>query len=88
MDREFMRQFYRDFRELAYDEAVKDSDEYKRMRDVRHKVEDELTEMLGGTHTMEYKKFDDFISAYADEYDVMLEEVYLLGAADRERMLK
>ena len=51
-------------------------------------MEDELTEMLGGTHTPEYKKFDDFISAYADEYDVMLEEVYLLGAADRERMLR
>ena len=88
MDREFMRAFYREFREHAYDEAVKDSDEYKEMRDVRHKVEDELTEMLGGTHTSEYKKFDDFISAYADEYDVMLEEVYLLGAADRERMLR
>ena len=88
MDREFMRAFYREFREHAYDEAVKDSDEYKRMGDVRYKVEDELTEMLSGIHTPEYKKFDDFMSAYADEYDVMLEEVYLLGAADRERMLK
>ena len=33
MDREFMRAFYREFREHAYDEAVKDSDEYKEMRD-------------------------------------------------------
>ena len=48
MDRAFMRAFYREFREHACDEAVKDSDEYKEMRDVRHKVEDELTEMLGG----------------------------------------
>ena len=31
MDREFMRAFYREFREHAYDEAVKDSDEYKEM---------------------------------------------------------
>ena len=44
--------------------------------------------MMGGTKTMLYKKFDDYISAYADEMEVMREETYLLGAADREQMLK
>ena len=88
MDREFMRVFYRTHYEHAYDIAVKDSVEYKKMRDIRYLIEDELTELLGGTGTEAYKKFDEFISAYADENDVMLEEVYLLGAADRERMLK
>lgn len=44
--------------------------------------------MMGGTCTDLYQKFDEFISAYADEMDVMLREVYLLGAADREKMLR
>ena len=51
-------------------------------------MEDELTEMLGGTQTLLYRKFDQYISAYADEMEVMREETYLLGAADREQMLK
>lgn len=44
--------------------------------------------MMGGTNTAFYRKFDEYIGAYADEMDVMLEEVYLLGAADREKMLR
>ena len=43
---------------------------------------------MGVIRTSLYRKFDDFISAYADEMDVMLEEVYLLGALDREKMLR
>lgn len=88
MDKEFMREFYRTFYNHAYDVAVRDSEEYKRVRDIRYRIEDELTEMLGGICTEKYKKFDEYVSAYADENNVMLEEVYLLGAADRERMLR
>ena len=35
-----------------------------------------------------YKVFDKYISAFCDEMEVMREETYLLGAADREQMLK
>ena len=65
-----------------------DSEEFKEKRDLRYKLEDELTEMMGGNRTLLYQKFDDYISAYADEMEVMREETYLLGAADREQMLK
>ena len=65
-----------------------ESEEFKEKRDLRHKLEDELTEMMGGTRTPIYRKFDEYISAYADEMEVMREETYLLGAADREQMLK
>lgn len=88
MDREFMRTFYREFREHTYDEAVKDSDEYKEKAEIRFVLENEVIEILGGISTAEYKKFDEYLSAFYEEYDVMLEEVYLLGASDRERMLK
>ena len=88
MDKEYMRSYYRRFYENPCDLVIAESDEFKEKRDIRHKLEDELTEMLGGTKTVLYKKFDEYISAYADEMEVMREETYLLGAADREQMLK
>lgn len=88
MDKEFMRAYYRNYYVHAYDVAVAESDEYRQKQKVRYALEDELTQMMGGTQTPLYEKFDEYISAYADEMDVMLEEAYLLGAADREKMLR
>lgn len=88
MDREFMRAFYREFREHTYDEAVKDSEEYKEKAEIRFVLENEVIEILGGINTAEYKVFDKFLSALYDEYEVLLQGMYLLGALDRERMLK
>lgn len=88
MDKEYMRTYYRRFYENPCDLVVADSEEFREKRDLRYKLEDELTEMMGGNRTLLYQKFDDYISAYADEMEVMREETYLLGAADREQMLK
>lgn len=88
MDREYMRSYYRRFYENPSDLVVTESDEFKEKRDLRYNLEDELTEMMGGTGTIMYKKFDEYISAFSDEMEVMREETYLLGAADREQMLK
>ncbi len=88
MDKEFMRAYCRNNYVHVCDIAVADSEEYRRKREVRYQMEDKMTEMLGGTGTKKYGVFDEYISAYADEMDVMLEEMYLLGAADRERMLR
>ena len=88
MDREYMRTYYRRFYENPCDLVVVESDEFKEKRDLRYQLEDELTEMMGGNRTMLYKKFDEYISAFSDEMEVMREETYLLGASDREQMLK
>ena len=88
MDREYVRSYYRRFYENPSDLVVTESDEFKEKRDLRYNLEDELTEMMGGTGTIMYKKFDEYISAFSDEMEVMREETYLLGAADREQMLK
>ena len=88
MDKEYMRTYYRRFYENPCDLVVADSEEFREKRDLRYKLEDELTKMMGGNRTLLYQKFDDYISAYADEMEVMREETYLLGAADREQMLK
>ena len=88
MDREYMRSYYRRFYENPSDLVVTESDEFKEKRDLRYNLEDELTEMMGGTGTIMYKKFDEYISAFSEEMEVMREETYLLGAADREQVLK
>ena len=88
MDREYMGSYYRRFYENPSDLVVTESDEFKEKRDLRYNLEDELTEMMGGTGTIMYKKFDEYISAFSEEMEVMREETYLLGAADREQMLK
>ena len=88
MDTGFMRDYYRNNYLHAYDTAVAGSEEYKKKRDVRYDKEDQLTKLLGGIRTEAYEIFDEYIAAYADEMDVMLEEVYLLGARDREKMLR
>ena len=88
MDKEFMREFYRNFYMHPCDEAIKDSEEYKEKNQIRFELENEVEKMLGGTRTNEYKIFDDFLTAFYDEYEVLLEEMYLMGARDRERMLR
>ena len=64
------------------------NEEYKEKNRIRFELENEVEEMLGGNSTAEYKIFDDFLTAFYDEYEVLLEEMYLLGAYDRERMLR
>ncbi len=88
MDREFMTEFYQKFYIHPSDVAIKDSDEYKKKYDIRSELEDEVEKILGGINTAEYKVFDKFLSALYDEYEVLLQGMYLLGALDRERMLK
>lgn len=83
-----MKEFYQKFYVHPSDEAIKDSEEYKEKSNIRSKLEDELIEILGGIYAVHYKKFDNFLSALYDEYEVLLEGMYLLGATDRERMLK
>lgn len=88
MNMEFMREYYRSYYTNPFDEAIRDSVEYRVKQAIRYVIEDELTEKLGGSKTELYQLFEKFIDAYADEMDVLLEEMYLLGAKDREKMLK
>ena len=88
MDKEYMRDYYRNRYDHAYDVAVAGSVAYENEKNIRQEKEDELIRLLGGTGTIAYQKFDEYITAYMQEMDVMLEEIYLLGALDRERMLR
>lgn len=88
MDKEYMRNYYRRMYENPCDFVIADSEEFEEKKKIRYALEDKLEEMMGGTATLLYKVFDEYISAYCDEMELMREETYLLGAADREQMLK
>lgn len=88
MDKEYMRNYYRRMYENPCDLVIIDSEEFEEKKKIRHELEDKLAEMMGGTSTSIYKVFDEYVSAFSDEMEVMREETYLLGAADREQMLK
>jgi hypothetical protein len=88
MDKEYMRNYYRRMYENPCDLVIINSEEFEEKKKIRYALEDKLEEMMGGTSTQLYKVFDEYISAFSDEMEVMREETYLLGAADREQMLK
>ena len=73
--------------ENSCDLVIIDSEEFEKKK-IRYALEDKLEEMMGGASTHIYKVFDEYISAFCDEMEIMREETYLLGAADRERMLR
>ena len=88
MDKEYMRNYYRRMYENPCDLVIIDSEEFEEKKKIRYELEDRLEKMMGGPSTLIYKVFDEYISAFSDEMEVMREETYLLGAADREQMLK
>ena len=85
MDREFMKSFYRNYYEDVYSEAIKEFTEYQEKQivkyDLQAKIEEEHSEKG-------LKLFEQFLDALADEQEILLQEMYLLGAQDRERMLR
>ena len=83
-----MRNYYRRMYENPCDLVIIDSEEFKEKKKIRYALEDKLEEMMGGASTHIYKVFDEYISVFCDEMEIMREETYLLGAADRERMLR
>ena len=83
-----MKDFYWKFYNDVYAEAIKDSEEYSNRKAIREELEEELTVMLGGIGSAGDKKLNEYVTAYGDEMDIMMEGMYLLGAQDREKMLR
>ena len=87
MDREFMKSFLTNYYVDYQSEAVKESEEYKEKRNKRYEMERAFE--LG---LQEYKELSELFEAYldacADEQEILLQEMYLMGAQDREKMLR
>lgn len=80
--RDFLRNYYSDFQTVA----VKNSEEYQMRKNSRYEMEAEIELKLeeNGLHN-EFERYCDLV---AEEIEVLMEAVYLLGAEDREKMLK
>lgn len=88
MDREFIRSFCRNYYSDFQTEAVKDSEEYQEMRRQRYEIEKRF-ELALQEHGEELLcLFEQYLDAYADEQEVLMQETYLMGAQDREKMLR
>jgi hypothetical protein len=83
-----MISFYKRYYDNPQYEAIKNSELYKEKREKRYELEEKLELQM---HVMEknlFQLFDAYLNACADEQEILLEEMYLLGAGDREKMLK
>ena len=88
MDREFMKSFLNNYYADYQSEVVKDAVEYQKRRKRRYEIEKKFALLLQESSKELVVVFDDYLDTYADELEILLEEMYLMGANDRERMLK
>lgn len=87
MDRKFMRSFCQKYYSDFQTDAVKDSTEYQERKKKRYEIERKFELKLQEHEGLE-KLFEEYLDACADEQEVLQEEVYLLGAQDREKMMR
>lgn len=88
MDVEFMEQFYSKMYEEPEKEAVRENREYASVRQRREQVEDRFWKMTETMPREVQDAFSDFMVALNEEQQVLLKAMYMLGAKDRERMLR
>ena len=88
MDREFMKSFLNNYYADYQSEAVKDSEEYHKRRKKRYEIEKKFVLMLQEYSKESVELFEHYLDAYADEQEILLQEMYLMGAQDREKMLR
>lgn len=88
MNIEFMRQYYRCMYENPQGVAVENSNMYSQKQSLRYEKEENFIKHLKGLAPELSQKFEDYLDAYSDEMEIVLEEMYLLGAKDREKMLQ
>lgn len=88
MDRAFMKLFCQNYYADFQTEAVKDSEEYQERRNKRYEIEEKFELMLQDCSKELIGLFDDYLNAYTDEMEVLIQEVYQQGAQDREKMLR
>ena len=81
--RSFCRKYYSDYQM----EATKGSEEYQSKKNKRYELECNFELELQKYEGLE-KLFEEYLDACADEQEVLQEEVYLLGAQDREKMMR
>ena len=88
MDLEFMKSFLNNYYADYQSEAVKDFEEYRKRQTKRYEIEKKFELLLQENSKELVEVFEGYLDACTDELEVLLEQMYLLGATDREKMLR
>lgn len=88
MDRNFMKSFYERYYENPVGEAIRGSEKYHDLQKKRQEIECVLEEKLRDSGKDLMQLFDTYLDICTEEIEILLQEVYLQGACDRERMLR
>lgn len=88
MDMNFMRDYYR----MSYFQDCKpmliEREKYDEKCKIRYQLEEAFKERLEGYDSKLYPEFEKLVDCIEDVHNIMLEEMYLIGARDRENMLR
>lgn len=88
MDREFMKSFLNNYYADYQSEVVIDSEEYEERRTRRHEIEKKFVLLLQENSKELVELFEAYLDSCSDELEILLQEMYLMGAQDREKMLR
>lgn len=88
MDREFMKSFLNNYYGDYQSEAVKESEEYRKRQTKRYEMEKKFELLLQENSKELVELFEVYLDFCADELEILLQEMYLMGARDREKMLQ
>jgi hypothetical protein len=88
MDMNFMRDYYR----MRYFQdcmpMLIEREEYDKKSEIRYQMEEAFKVRLEEYSSKLYPEFEKLVDCIEDVHNVMLEEIYLIGARDRENMLR
>lgn len=88
MDTAFMKSFYKNYYDNPQHETVKKSQAYIEKRIQRYELEKELEFRICEEGEEFFRLFEAYLDACVDELEVLLLEMYLIGAQDRKKMLR
>ena len=88
MDLKFMKSFLNNYYADYQSEAVKDSEEYRKRQTKRYEIEKKFELLLQENSKELVELFEVYLDSCADEFEILLQEMYLMGAQDREKMLR
>ena len=88
MNKDFMKDFYNNFYEDPNYIATESDEEYIREKHKHTEMVSELAKILGGFDSGAWKKYEECMNQANKAQTIMALDMYLMGAADREKMLQ
>ncbi|MCD8012165.1 MAG: hypothetical protein LUG99_03140 [Lachnospiraceae bacterium] len=88
MDKQFMREYFDKMYEEPISVIVEGDSEYEKHKKEMYQKINEFEAMVGGPDAKECKVLDEILTKCDEMWECVITNAYLLGAKDRERMLK